>query len=201
MKLYDGQRSPNARKIRLLAAEMGITLERERPDFQKGDLKKPEFLKINPNGKIPVLDDDGFILYESAAILKYLARKKPDLGLVPLDPKGIARLDQWLFWWAAHLESAIFSLAIEKRIKPFLGEEGNDASICKEASKNVDRYLPILEKELGDRKFLLGDQTIFDFDCAPWLELAPDLGVDMSKYPGLQAWLGRMQQKPYWKDA
>ena len=193
--------TPNGKKIPIALAELELPYELHVIDFAKKQQKSAAFLALNPNGKIPVLDDDGFVLYESAAILKYLARKKPDLGLVPLDPKGIARLDQWLFWWAAHLESAIFSLTIEKFIKPFLGEEGNDASICKEASKNVDRYLPILEKELGDRKFLLGDQTIFDFDCAPWLELAPGVGIDMSKYPGLQAWLGRMQQKPYWKDA
>src|SRR4051794_20324807 len=121
IKLYDGQRSPNARKVRLICAELGINVEKVSPDFQKGDLRKPEFLELNPNGKIPVIDDDGFVVWESGAILKYLAKKRPEVGLIPLDPKGLARLDQWMFWWSGHVEPAMLTIVVEKLVKPFLG--------------------------------------------------------------------------------
>jgi glutathione S-transferase len=203
MKLYDGQRSPNARKVRLLAAELGTPLELVAMDFRKGDFRKPDFLALSPSGKIPVLDDDGFVIFESAAILKYLAKKRPDAGLVPLDPKGLARLDQWMFWWAAHVEPALLALVREKLVKPFLGQGDADATLVADAYAALARFLPVLEKEVGDRKYLLGEQCVFDFDVAPWLALATTagLGVDLAPYPNLTAWLGRMEGKPYWKDA
>ena len=199
-KLYDGQRSPNARKVRLLAAELGLHLERVPMDFQKGDYKKPEFLALNPNAKIPVIEDDGFVVWESGAILKYLAKKRPEAGLIPLDPKGLARLDQWMFWWSAHVEPALLTIVVEKLVKPFLKQGGNDETLIAEGTAQIKRFLPILEGEARDRKFLLGEQCVFDFQVAPWIELAPGLGIDLEPYPNLRAWLEHMQQKPYWKD-
>ncbi len=200
MKLYDGKRSPNARKVRLLAAELGVTLEPVQLDFAKGEYQSAEFRAKNPNGKIPVLDDDGFVVWESAAILKYMAKKRPEAGLIPLDPKGLARLDQWMFWWAAHVEPQLLTLVVEKLVKPFLNKGGNDEVIIAEANTQLARYLPVLDHEVGDRKYLLGEQSVFDFDVAPWLETAPGLGVDLAPYANLRAWLERMQAKPYWKE-
>jgi len=200
IKLYDGQRSPNARKVRLLCAELAITVEKVSPDFQKGELRSPEFLELNPNGKIPVIDDDGFVIWESGAILKYLAKKRPEAGLIPLDPKGLARLDQWMFWWSGHVEPAFLTIVVEKLVKPFLKQGGNDEKLIAEGTAQLARFLPVLESEARDRKFLLGEQCVFDFQVAPWLEAATGLGIDLEPYPNLRAWLERMQQKPYWKD-
>src|SRR6202163_5125840 len=92
IKLYDSKISPYARKVRLAAAELEIPLEKIPLDFQKGEPQKPEYRAMNPNGKVPTIDDDGFVLWESIAILKYLAGKKP--GLLPADARGVAHADQ-----------------------------------------------------------------------------------------------------------
>jgi glutathione S-transferase len=200
IKLYDSKISPYARKVRLVAAELDIPIEKISLDFQKGDPQKPEYLALNPNGKVPTIDDDGFVLWESIAILKYLAGKKR--GLLPADARGAAQADQWMYWWANHPEPAIELLLYELALKPFFGKPGNDASIMQEARDLLDRYLPVLDKQLKGKEYVLGDLSIVDFAIAPPLELAQRrLNVDLAKYPGITAWLARLQAKPYWKTA
>jgi glutathione S-transferase len=200
--LYDSRVSPNARKVRLLAAELDIPLTRVALDPQKGEFRSPEYLAKNPNGKVPMIEDDGFVLWESAAILKYLAANQPERGLVPSSLKEQAQVDQWLFWWTAHPESALSRLTYERRIKPFLGQPGNDPSIVAEAEAALDRFLPILDAQLAGKENILGKLSVVDFAVGPWLEIAPTfLEVDLVDYPNLITWLKRMQAKSYWKDA
>jgi glutathione S-transferase len=198
IKLYDSKVSPYARKVRLVAAELGLPIETIAVDFQKGDPRKPEYLAMNPNGKVPVIDDDGFVLWESIAILKYLAGKKG--ALLPADARGRAEADQWMFWWANHPEPAIELLIYELVLKPFFGKAGNDASIIAEAHALLDRYLPVLDKRLAGKDYVMGKLSVVDFAIAPPLELASRrLSVDLGKYPNINAWLARLQAKPYWK--
>src|SRR5947207_11041926 len=146
IKLYDSKVSPYARKVRLLAAELDIPIEKIAVDFQKGEPQKPEYLAMNPNGKVPVIDDDGFVLWESIAILKYLASKKQKL--LPKNARAMAEADQWMFWWANHPEPAIELLLYELVLKPYFGKPGQDASIMQEARDLLNRYLPVLDKRL-----------------------------------------------------
>lgn len=96
--LYDMQDSPHARKVRLLAAELDIPLERIARDPRKDETRSPGFLAKNPNGRVPTLEEDGFVLWESLAIiLKYLAAKRPERALGGGDAKSQALVDQWLF--------------------------------------------------------------------------------------------------------
>ena len=197
IKLYDSKISPYARKVRLVAAELDIPLEKVGVDFQKGDPRTPQYLAMNPNGKVPVIDDDGFVLWESIAILKYLAGKKR--GLLPADARDLAEADQWMFWWANHPEPAIELLIYELLLKPYLGKPGNDASIVREAHDLLARFLPVLEKRLAGRKYVMGELSVVDFAMAPPLELASRrLNVDLGKYPNINAWLERLQARPYW---
>jgi glutathione S-transferase len=201
IRLYDAQRSPNARKVRLLAAELDIPLERVPLDFVKGELRTHEYLAKNPNGKVPTLEDDGFLIWESAAILRYLAEKRPERGLMPSDPKRRALVDQWLFWWTSHPEAALLNLVVERLVKPFLGQPGNDPSIVGAATAELERFLPILDARLSDREFIVDDLSIVDFAIAPWLESAQRLDVPVERFTHVSRWLGRMQAKPYWADA
>ena len=198
IKLYDSKISPYARKVRLVAAELDIPLEKVAVDFQKGDPRTPEYLAMNPNGKVPVIDDDGFVLWESIAILKYLAGKKG--ALLPADARGRAEADQWMFWWANHPEPAIELLIYELLLKPYLGKPGNDASIVREAHDLLNRFLPVLEKRLAGKKYILDELSIVDFAMAPPLELASRrLNVDLGKYPNINAWLARLQERSCWQ--
>ena len=95
MKLYNVAYSGNSYKVRLLLAQLGIACEIVEVDILRGESRKPEFLKINPNGRTPVLDDNGFVLAESNAILAYLAR---DTKFLPENPQRWAQVFQWLFF-------------------------------------------------------------------------------------------------------
>jgi glutathione S-transferase len=201
IKLYGFAGSPNVRKVTLLAAALDIPLTHVPLDFSKGDFRSPDYLAKNPNGKVPTIDDDGFVLWESAAILRYLAAKRPERGLVPLGLLKQAQVDQWLFWWTAHLEPALDRLVYERRVKPFLGRLGIDASIVAEAEATLKRFLPILDVQLAGKEHILGKLSIVDFAVSPRLEgVWALLQVDLSPYPNVTAWLKRMRAKPYWND-
>jgi glutathione S-transferase len=199
--LYEVPVSANARKVRLIAAELGLPLHRVTLDFRRGDFRAPEFLAKNPNGKIPVIEEDGFVLWESTAILRYLAAKKPERGLLPDEPREAARLDQWLFWWVAHPEPALDHLAVERRLKPYLGQPGHDPSILADAGAALGRFLPVLDGQLAGNAYILGKLSLVDFVAAPRLEMAPLIALDLAPYANIRAWLERLQAKAYWKDA
>lgn len=162
--LYDMPESPHARKVRLLAAELGIPLNCVRCDPRTGETRSPDYLAKNPNGKVPTLVEDDFVLWESPAILKYLATKHPERKLAGSDAKQAARIDQWLFWWGCGAEAAIDALAWELLIKPkVLNLPGNDPGIIADAYARINRFLPVLDKQLADREFIIGPLSIADF--------------------------------------
>ena len=201
--LYDVKESPHARKVRLLAAELGIPLHRVPCDPRIGETRTADFLAKNPNGKIPTLEDDGFVLWESAAIMKYLAAKRPQSGLDGKDERTKALIDQWLFWWASGPEAAIDSLAWELLIKPMvLKQAGNDPSIVADAYARIDRYLPVLDTQLEGRDYIVGPLSIVDFAIGPRLDRSPALlKFDIVPYKNIGTWLARLRAKPYWQDA
>ena len=96
IKLYDVERSGNCYKIRLGLSLLGITYEKIPVDAVKGEQKKPEFLKLNPRGQVPVVDDEGTIIWDTTAILVYLGRKFGGKYWFPIDPQGAAKVMQWL---------------------------------------------------------------------------------------------------------
>jgi glutathione S-transferase len=134
MKLYNANFSPNALRVRAVAAELGIDFELIEVDLRGGDNRSADFLSINPNGKVPVLVDDDFVVWESRAINSYLASKKPERGLHPDDPKSRATVDQWLYWQAIHLGPAMQKLSFERFLKAKFGMGDPDQSVSRPAS-------------------------------------------------------------------
>ncbi|MGB6907831.1 MAG: glutathione S-transferase family protein [Methyloceanibacter sp.] len=201
--LYQLDVSPHARKVRLLAAELGIPLEKVALDPRVGETRSAEFLAKNPNGRIPTLEDDGFVLWESPAILKYLAAKRPERELAGADPKTQALIDQWICWWVGGAEAAMDALAWEIFIKPkVLNQPGNDPAIMANAHARLDRFLPVLDQQLEGRDYILGPLTVVDFLAGPRLDTSPPaLKFDISGYKNIAAWLQRLRAKPYWQDA
>ena len=201
--LYELQPSPHARKVRLLAAELGIPLNRVPVDPRIGETRTPEYLAKNPNGRVPTLEEDGFCLYESPAILKYLSAKQPDRGLCGGDPKTEALVDQWICWWIGGPEAAMDALAWEMLIKPkVLNQPGFDPGIMADARARLARFLPVLDKQLEDRDYIVGKLTVVDFLIGPRFDSAPALlDIDVSPYQNIIAWHERLRARPYWQDA
>jgi glutathione S-transferase len=201
--LYNMPESPHARKVRLLAAELGLPLELVARDPRIGETRAPDYIALNPNGRVPTLVEDGFALWESAAILKYLAAKHPERGLNGATLQDQAHVDQWLFWWVGGAEAAIETLFWERIIKPkVLKKGGNDRGIMTDASARLGRFLPVLDRQLEGRDYVIGPLTIADFVIGARLDRGPDyLDIDLSPYNNIAAWLERLRAKPYWSTA
>jgi glutathione S-transferase len=201
--LYDMHDSPHARKVRLLAAELGIPLQKIERDPRKGETRTRDYLAKNPNGRVPVIEEDGFCLWESPAILKYLAAKRPERGLGGKDAKQAALIDQWLFWWSGGAEAAIDAIFWEIFIKPkILKQPGNDPGIIADARTRIARFLPVLDKQLEGRDYIVGPLSIADFVIGARLDRAPELlQIDMTPYQNILAWRERLRAKPYWATA
>jgi len=198
MKLYSHPVSTNARKARLTAAHLGIALEEQMVDLKNGEQRTPAFLAKNPNGKVPVLEDDGFVLWESNAICQYLAAQVPGNSLFPSDARARADINRWQSWELAHLGPAISRVIYQKMIKQILGLGDPDAAIVKQGEEEYARFGAVLNAALEGRRFLLGDAlTIADFTVAPNVALGRRVGLE----PGHQvvAWLDRLAELDAWK--
>ena len=190
IKLYGIARSRAMRPLWMLE-ELGLPYEQVKVSFA-GDTRKPEFLRLNPNGHIPVLQDGDLTLFESLAINLYLARKY-DKGLWPKTIEGEAKAYQWSIWAMTELEEPLLTVLLNRA---FLPETQRDAKKADEAAERVKTPLKVLEGQLtGD--YLGGkDFTVTDLNVASVLSWAPLGGLDLSIAPKSQAWLGRCTARP-----
>ena len=163
-----------------LAEHLQIEYETRIIDLTKGDQMKPEFTALNPNQRMPVLEDDGFVLWESNAILQYLAMKKPaGAALWPSDARRQADVGRWMFWERAHWAPACGTLAFERVVKGILGQGGPDPAVVAKGEQEFKRVGGILNNALRGRKWLAGnDLTLADFSVGPWMALG-----QMAQYP------------------
>ena len=120
LDLYNHPLSPFAKRVRVLAAELGLPVRTIDLDFAKGDQRAADFLAKNPNGRVPVVDKNGRHLWESAAILYELASENPQSGLVPAALPERADMLRWMFWSAAHFEPMGRGIVFEVLVKPRL---------------------------------------------------------------------------------
>jgi glutathione S-transferase len=200
MKIYGNPISSNAKRVNVCLAELGLSPEMVTLDFAKGEHKSPEYLAVNPMGKVPTLDDDGFKLWESAAIAWYLCELNPSKGLLPADLKGRADAMRWMFWNSCHLESALSHILVERVIKPMMKQD-TDEHVCTYMTAQLDRYLPVLNASLEGREWLGETFTVADISLGVTLELCTTVNVDLSSYKHIGLWLGRLQSRDSWKKA
>lgn len=172
--------------------EVGIEYELV-PTHFVGDSKKPEYLAINPNGRIPALVDGELTLFESMAINLYLARTY-DGGLQPKSSADEARAVQWSFWGITELEPQLMTMLLHRL---FLPEEQRRAEAVTEAETAIARPLLVLDAKLGESAYLLGDSfTIADLNVASVLSMASMVKCDLAPYPKVGEWLGRCVSRP-----
>jgi glutathione S-transferase len=203
MKLYVLPPSPRALKVIVLKNYLGLDCEMHLVDLSKGDQFAPEYIAMNPNQKMPVLEDNGFVLWESNAILFYLASKKPETGLWPPDPKLQADVLRWLSWESAHWDSeACGAVGYEKISKTVLGLGPAELVFVARGEQNFNRFASVLNGSLRGRKWLTGnDLTIADFSVGAWVPSALRLELPIARYAAILRWYEGLASLPAWQEA
>jgi glutathione S-transferase len=199
MKFYYNPMSNNCRRALATILFNGRTdIEMEVLDFKAGDLKKPEFLAVNPNGKIPALSDGDFSLWESNAIMQYVSS---DSSLWPPD-KSRYDIARWQFWTSAHFGPALGTIAYERLMKPHHGMGDTDEAKVEEAMTNFNGFAAVLDGALEGKDYLVNDSlTLADFSVASELTYAVPAGVDLAPYPNIQRWLGNLDTVEAWSKS
>ncbi|MDB4944137.1 MAG: hypothetical protein JWP97_3671 [Labilithrix sp.] len=199
MKLYFHPLSGNSRRALLVAAHLEVPLERIVVDLTKSEQRGAPHLGRNPNGLVPVLDDDGFVLWESRAIMQYLADKTPGQSLLPTDPRGRADVNRWLFWCAGHMSIANTILVRENFVKTFSAQAPDPVEVAR-GEALFAQHGAVLDAHLAGRTWVVGDSlTLADYSLASGFALAGPARFPIGKLTNLLAWLGRVQELDAWK--
>jgi glutathione S-transferase len=202
MRLHVFPPSPRATKVIALANHLGVDYELCIVDLFKGEQMKPDFVALNPNKRMPVLEDDNFVLWESNAILHYLASKKPESGLWPAGARGQADVIRWLSWEAAHWTPACIPMTYERVVKKLAGLGDPDLEEVAKGEKLFHQFAEVLNAHLKGRKWLLGnDLTIADFAVGGPLAMAEAAQFPLATYPEIRRWYGALAALPAWKRA
>ena len=193
MKLYGHPWSNAARRVQMLCEECGIPYAYQLVDLMKGEQYTPTFLALNPNSKVPVMDDDGFVLWESQAIMRYLADKHKAVDWYPTEPKTRARIEQWLDWNQTRLGQEAGKIMYNTH---FAGDKRNDKAI-EDAKKWLEKILPVLDDELKQHSYLGDDQpNLADIAVATNMAYLDMCQYDLKPYPAVARWYDSMKKRP-----
>lgn len=191
LKLYDFGRSGNCYKIRLLLSMLQLEYERVTVDSTAGETQTPEFKQLNPRGQIPVLEDGDTLVWDSMAILVYLARRYGDENWLPTDALGEARVMQWL---AVSENELLYGLA-RARITVLFNLPFDLDQCHKDARSGLD----VMEQRLAAHAWLAAEHpTIAEIACYPYVSLAEEGRFSLAPYPSVRAWLQRVEAMAGW---
>ena len=198
MKLYDFPFSPNCRKVRAVAYELGIAFQHVPVDLVRGEQRTPAFLARNPNGRVPVLEDGDLVLWESTAIIRYLAA---GTRLVPTERRAAAEVDRWIAWQLAHLHPAMSKIAFERIVKRVTRQGPPDQAVIDAATADFMALSAILDGALAGVEYVAGPLSIADFALAAHYSLAEACGLDLSRFARIESWLSRLVARDSMKRA
>jgi len=181
--------TPNGWKISIALEEMGLPYEVKVVDFASNEQKSPWYVKLNPNGRIPTLLDDGFALFESGAILIYLAEKTG--RFLPRDVQGRSRVIQWLMFQMSAVgpmmgQANVFLRYFPEKIQPAIDRY----------QREVTRLFGILDQQLAGHEYIAGDYSIADMALWPWVSGYEWSGVSIAEFANLQRWLAQVGDRP-----
>ncbi len=192
LKLYDLPLSGNCYKVRLLLSMLGLEYEKTPTDTTKGESQTAEFRQLNPRGQIPVLVDGDTVLWDSMAILVYLARRYGNEQWLPADALGEARVMQWL---AVSENELLTGLAKARAATRF--NRPYDPEQCRADSA---QGVGAMELRLSEAEWLAAEHpTIADLACYPYVNLASEAEFSLQPYPAVRAWLQRVETLPGWE--
>jgi glutathione S-transferase len=190
MKLYNVAYSGNSYKVRLLLSQLGIPCEIIEVDILKGESRTAAFLKINPNGRTPVLDDNGFVLAESNAILAYLTR---GTKFLPDKRQKFGLIFQWMFFEQYSHEPFIATSRFWLQHKPDTPER---SAIIAARRDGGWAALKIMEDQLAKNDFFVGDYSIADIALFAYTHVADEGGFPLDDFPKIRGWIGRVRAQP-----
>ncbi len=199
IKVYGVATSRAFRPLWMLE-ELGLHYEHEPIDFRDHGTEAPEYLRINPNGRLPTLRDGELTLYESMAINLYLAsRYGREAGLWPGTPEGEGLAYQWSFWVMTEVEHPLLTVLMHTRVLP---EDKRDPQRARRNAGLLKRPIGILDQALEGREYLVEDRfTVADLNVAAVLSWAKPAQFALENYPNLEAWLDRCLARPASKTA
>jgi len=202
MEIHDFAPAPNARKVRAVAYELGLNPTFVTVNLVKGEARSPENLAMNPNAKVPWLVDGDLVLWESNAIISYLAAITPGQKLMPSEPKRRADVERWMYWQAAHQLPALGRLAYERFVKKLFGDtSGPDEKMVGAAQKELATSCEILDKSLTGKEYVAGTLSLADFAIAALFTARELAGVDLAPYANVNAWQLRIEARDSMKRA
>jgi len=181
--------TPNGWKVSIALEEMGLPYEVRVIDFATNEQKSDWYVKLNPNGRIPTLVDDGFAMFESGAILIYLAEKTG--RFLPRDVQGRSRVIQWLMFQMSAVgpmmgQANVFLRYFPEKIQPAIDRY----------QREVTRLFGILDRQLAAHEYIAGDYSIADMALWPWVSGYEWSGVSVAEFANLQRWLAQVGDRP-----
>ncbi len=194
LKIWGRTNSINVQKVLWTCAELNLKYDRVDAGMQFGVNNTPEYLAMNPNGLVPTIEDDGFNLWESHAIVRYLARKHGAGTLWPSDPKVCADADRWMEWYSTtlwgNLRPVFWNLV---RVAP----EKRDMALVEESRKKLAGNFDIVNKHLAGRPYLAGSSlTMGDIPMGVAVHRWFLLPIERPKYPNLEGYYERLKRRP-----
>jgi len=201
MKLYGFPPSPNTWKVLALANHLKMPLELELVDLAKGGQRTPAYLALNPTGRTPTLVDGDFTLWESNAILQYIADRSGS-ALWPSDARARADIVRWQFWQLAHWSGdACQPLTFQRLVKKFLNLGPPDEAAVAKGVEAFNKEAKMLDAHLAKRKYLVGDSlTVADFAGVAPLLYAQQTDMPLGGYANVRAWFERVTALPCWRE-
>ena len=193
IKLYDFKSSPNCQRVKIVLVEKNLPYEIVPIDLRAQQQKTPDYLKLNPYGKVPVLTDDDTVLYESCIINEYLEEKYPNPPLMPKEPEKKAKVRILVDYGMAHFDAPYQKLRMELMKDP---KEQNQ-EVVNGAKNELKKLVQRFEAEIGDKQYLVGDFSLVDADLLPRFTRLEGFGVlpDPS-LPRLGKYMERMKARP-----
>ncbi|NOT72081.1 MAG: glutathione S-transferase family protein [Hyphomicrobium sp.] len=195
IKLWGRKTSINVQKVMWTLAELGLPHERIDAGGTFGRLDTEEFHALNPNRLVPVIEDNGFALWESSAIVRYLARQYGHDTLTPRDMRAQALADQWMEWANTTLYNDINSVCFWGLIRTRASDR--NLSSIRDAAKRAGDRLGVLDAHLANRNYILGDQlTIADIPAGALMFRYFSLDIERPALPHVSAWYARLRERP-----
>lgn len=199
LKIWGRINSVNVKKPVWAAEELGIPYERIDAGMQYGVVDTPGYRAMNPNGRVPVMDDDGFVLWESNAMVRYLARKHGMGTLCPADPRACADADRWMDWCTSTL-AGTFRNVFWGMVRT--APDKRDLQAIEDSRAATAKLLDMPEAVLARRPYIAGeDFTMGDIPLGCFVHLWMSMPIERPAHPNLSAWHARLAARPAFQKA